>query len=132
LTPAAAPALTGSHRASQLAPATRQLLRTRPSPFTPEQAQTLQGARPAGPPPQPSTAPVTVQRHASATGVIVVAGQKIALGRIHAGETVTVHVTATVMTIDFGGDDTRTVARTTSKPVRSFKGQQHRKTAHVS
>jgi transposase InsO family protein len=113
-------------------PATRQLLRTRPSPFTPEQAQTLQGARPAGPPPQPSTAPVTVQRHASATGVIVVAGQKIALGRIHAGETVTVHVTATVMTIDFGGDDTRTVARTTSKPVRSFKGQQHRKAAHVS
>jgi hypothetical protein len=72
-------------------PATRQLLRIQPSPFTPQQAQTLQGARPAGPPPQPSTAPVTVQRHASATGVIVVAGQKIALGRTHAGQAVTVY-----------------------------------------
>jgi transposase InsO family protein len=113
-------------------PETRQLLRTRPSPFTPEQAQTLQGARPAGPPPQPSTAPVTVQRHASATGVIVVAGQKIALGRTHAGQTVTVCVTTTEITIEFGDGGTRTVTRTTSKPVRSFKGQQHRKAAHVS
>jgi len=113
-------------------PGTRQLLRTRPSPFTPEQAQALQGARPAGPPPQPSTAPVTVQRLPSATGVIVVAGQKIPLGRIHAGQVVTVHVTTTQITIDFGDGGTRTVTRTTSKPVRSFKAQQHRKAAHVS
>jgi hypothetical protein len=113
-------------------PGTRQLLRTRPSPFTPEQAQTLQGARPAGPPPQPSTAPVTVQRHASATGVIVVAGQKITLGRIHAGQAVTVCVTTTDITVEFEDGGIRTVTRTTSKPVRSFKGQQHRKAAHVS
>jgi hypothetical protein len=113
-------------------PTTRQLLRTRPSPFTPEQAQMLQGARPAGPPPQPSTAPVTVQRHPSATGVIVVAGQKSARGRTHAGQTVTVHVTATTMTIGFSDGGTQTVTRTTSKPVRSFKAQQHRKAAHVS
>jgi hypothetical protein len=86
----------------------------------------------AGPPPQPSTAPVTVQRHASATGVIVVAGQKFALGRIHAGQTVTACVTATDITIEFGDGGIRAVTRTTSKPVRSFKGQQHRKAAHVS
>jgi hypothetical protein len=30
------------------------------------------------------------------------------------------------------GDDTRTVRRTTTQPVRSIKAQQHRKTAHVS
>ena len=113
-------------------PATRQLLRTRPSPFTDDQAHRLQGARPAGPPPQPSTAPVTVQRLASATGVIVVAGQKISLGRTCAGQIVTVCVTATTMTIGFGDGGTRTVTRTTSKPVRSFKAQQHRKAAHVS
>ena len=43
-------------------------------------------------PPRPSTEPVTAQRVASNTGVIMVAGQKIALGRIHARQIVTVHV----------------------------------------
>ena len=65
-------------------PETRVLLRTRPSPLTWDQARLLRGARPAGPPPRPSAEPVTVQRVASNTGVIMVAGQKIALGRIHA------------------------------------------------
>lgn len=62
----------------------------------------------------------------------MVAGQKIALGRIHAGQIITVHVAAEVMTIDLGGDDTRVVRRTTTQPVRSIKAQQHRKAAHVS
>jgi hypothetical protein len=39
----------------------------------------------------------------------MVAGQKIALGRIHARQVVTVHVAAEVITIDLGGDDIRTV-----------------------
>ena len=53
-----------------LDPDTRELLRVRPNPLTPEQALRLQGARPAGPPPRPRTEPVTVQRRVSATGVI--------------------------------------------------------------
>ena len=69
---------------------------------------------------------------ASNTGVIMVAGQKIALGRIHARQIVTVHVAADTITIDLGGDDTRTVRRTTTQPVRSIKAQQPRKAAHVS
>jgi transposase InsO family protein len=113
-------------------PATRVLLRTRPSPLTWDQARLLRGARPAGPPPRPSAEPVTVQRVASNTGVIMVAGQKIALGRIHARQIVTVHVAADTITIDLASDDTRTVRRTTTQPVRSIKAQQHRKTAHVS
>jgi hypothetical protein len=36
------------------------------------------------------------------------------------------------MTIDMGGDDTRTVRRAITQPVRSIKAQQHRKVAHVS
>ena len=76
-------------------PETRVLLRTRPSPLTWDQARRLRGARPAGPPPAPSAEPVTVQRVASNSGVIMVVGQKIALGRIHAGQIVTVHVAAT-------------------------------------
>ena len=113
-------------------PATRVLLRTRPSPLTWDQARLLRGARPAGPPPRPATEPVTAQRVASNTGVIMVAGQKIALGRIHARQIVTVHVAADTITIDLASDDTRTVRRTTTQPVRSIKAQQHRKAAHVS
>jgi hypothetical protein len=114
--------------------ATRELLRTRPSPLTWEQARLLRGARPAGPPPRPSAEPVTVQRRASNTGVIMVAGQKTALGRIHAGQTVTVHVAEHTMTIDLGGDDIRTIRRTTTQAVRSIKAHRPRKarTTHVS
>jgi transposase InsO family protein len=113
-------------------PLTRELLRTRPNPLTWDQARRMRGARPAGPPPRPSAEPVTAQRVASNTGVIMVAGQKIALGRIHARRIVTVHVAAGTITIDLGGDDTRVVRRTTTQPVRSIKAQQPRKAAHVS
>jgi transposase InsO family protein len=116
-------------------PATRELLRTRPSPLTWDQACRLWGASPAGPPPRPSAEPITAQRRASNTGVIMIAGQKIALGRIHAGRTVTVHVAEHTITIDLGGDDTRTIRRTTTDPVRRVKAQrpsQPRKAAHVS
>jgi hypothetical protein len=61
----------------------------------------------------------------------MVAEQKIALGRIHAGHVVTVHVAAETVTIDLG-EDTRTVRRTTTQPVRSIKAAQPRKAAHVS
>ena len=58
--------------------------------------------------------------------------QTIALGSIHTHRIVTVHVTAEVITIDLGGDDTRTVPRTTTKPIRRIKARQPRKAAHVS
>jgi hypothetical protein len=63
--------------------------------------------------------------------MIKVAGQKIALGRIHAGRVVAVHVAAETVTIDLG-EDTRTVRRTTTQPVRSIKAHRPRKAAHVS
>ena len=53
----------------------------------------------------------------------MVAGQKIALGRIHAGQVVTVHVAAETITIDLD-QDTRTVRRTTTQPVRGIKAAQ--------
>jgi len=108
-------------------PSTRELLRTRPSPLTWDQARRLCGARPVGPPPRPSAEPITVQRRASNTGVIMVAGQKIALGRIHAGQIVNVHVAEHTMTIDLGGDDTRTIRRTTTQSVRSIKAHRPRR-----
>jgi hypothetical protein len=67
-----------------------------------------------------------VQRVASNTGIIMIAGQKIALGRIHARQTVTVHVAADTITIDLDSGGTRTIRRTTTQPVRSIKAQQPR------
>jgi hypothetical protein len=106
-----------------LDPQTRELLRTRRNPLTPAETRRLQGARPAGPPPRPRTEPVTVQRRVSATGVIVVCRQKIALGRVHAGRTITVHVAEHTLAIDLDGE-TRTVRRTTSRPVVVVKGSR--------
>jgi transposase InsO family protein len=115
-------------------PQTRELLRTRPSPLTWDQACHLWGASPAGPPPRPRTEPITVQRVASHTGVIMAAGQKIALGRIHAARVVTAHVAEHTITIDLGGDDLRTIRRTTTQAVRSIKAHRPRKarTTHDS
>ena len=113
-------------------PLTRELLRTRPSPLSWDQARRRRGARPAGRAPRPSAEPVTAQRVASNTGVIMVAGQKVALGLIRGRQIVTVHVAADTITIDLASDDTRIVRRTTTQPVRSIKAQQHRKAAHVS
>jgi hypothetical protein len=57
-------------------PGTRVLLRTRPNPLTPAEIAGPRGARPAGPPPRPPSEPVRVQRRASATGLIMVCGQR--------------------------------------------------------
>jgi len=110
-------------------PETRELLRTRPSPFTHNQATRFHGARPAGPPPRPKIEPVRVQRRASNSGVIMVAGQKVALGRIHARATVTVYVAETTLTIEAGDGDIRTVSRTTTQTVRNIRPMRPRKAA---
>ena len=106
--------------------ATRELLRTRKNPLTPQQVKRLRGARPAGPPPRPSAEPVRVQRRASNTGVIMVVGQKIALGRIHKHQTVAVLVSDTTLAVEFADGDVRVIRRTTTQPVRSIKGQRPR------
>jgi hypothetical protein len=107
-------------------PDTRHLLRTRPNPLTPAEILRLRSARPAGPAPQPATEPVRVQRRASATGVVMVAGQKVALGRVHAGQTVTIDVGDTELVIHCD-DGTRTLRRTTDRPVRNVKADRPRK-----
>jgi hypothetical protein len=107
-------------------PHTRELLRARPNPLTPEQARRLQGARPAGPPPRPRSEPVTVQRRVSATGTITACRQTIALGRTHAGRIVTVHVCEHTLAIELD-DEQRTVRRTTTNPVVVIKGSRNQR-----
>jgi transposase InsO family protein len=104
----------------------RELLRTRPNPVTMEQAGRLRGARPAGPPPRPRREPITVQRRASNTGVVVVCGQKVALGRAHQHQTVKIHVAETSLAIELDDQETRIVRRITTLPVRNVKADRPR------
>jgi hypothetical protein len=98
-----------------------------PNPLEPGEALRLQRCRPVGPVPRPSTEPVTVQRRASGNGLITVAGQQVALGPTHAGQT----VSETVLAIELPDAETMTVRRTTDQPMRSIKGQRPR-TANTS
>jgi transposase InsO family protein len=134
----AAEILAGRRVAVRIKPATlmfydpnsRELLRTRPNTLTQDQTRRLQGARAAGPPPRPRTAPITVQRRVSATGMITVCAQKIALGRPSAGHIVSIDVSEHTLTIRLD-DDTRTIRRTTTNPVRHVKANRPRKATHV-
>jgi hypothetical protein len=104
----------------------RELLRSRPNPLTFDQVRRLRGNRPAGPPPRPSLEPVRVQRRASNTGVITICRQKIALGRIHRHQTLTVHVSETTLAIEVDDGETRVVRRTTTLPIRNIKANRPR------
>jgi len=107
-------------------PETRQLLRIRPNPLTADEVARLRGLRPAGPPPTASPDPVRVQRRVSDTGVVMVARQPVALGRVHAGKTVAIDVTDTELVV--GCDDgPRTIRRTNTLPIRNLKANRPRK-----
>ena len=58
-----------------------------------------------------------MQRRVSATGVIIVCRQRVALGRVHAGRTVTVHVAEHTLAVELDDGETRKIRRTTSRPV---------------
>ncbi|MFC7706511.1 hypothetical protein [Micromonospora lupini] len=53
------------------------------NPLTPAELARLGDARPAGPPPQPPTGPVRVERRISGRGALAVAGQRIHVGMVH-------------------------------------------------
>ena len=111
---------------------TRELLRTRPNPLDRARPAPVRGVRPVGPPPRPSTEPITVQRRASNTGVIMVCGQKIALGRAHSHQTVTIHVSDTTLAVELDDGETRVIRRTTTLPVRNIKASRPRTATSVS
>jgi transposase InsO family protein len=109
-------------------PDTRELMRVRPNPLTPGQVRRIRSARTAGPPPRPSTEPIRVHRRASNSGVVMVADQKVAPGRAHAHQSVTIAVSETTLAIELDDGDTRLVRRTTDHAVRSIKEQRRPRT----
>jgi hypothetical protein len=66
------------------------LLRSLPNPLAPAEIARIRDARPAGPPPVPTAEPIRVQRRVSSRGALVLAGQRIHVGIVHAGRTLDV------------------------------------------
>jgi hypothetical protein len=59
-------------------------------------------------------------------GRVLVCGQKIALGRVHAGQTLAIAVSGTTVALELGDAGTRVVRRTTTTPVRNIKAGRPR------
>jgi hypothetical protein len=97
------------------------LLRSLPNPLTPAEHARIRDARPAGPPPQPAPEPIRVERRVSSRGAITVARQRIHIGTVHAGRTLTVESADHTFRV-YDGDQLLTeTGRTTSKPIARFK-----------
>ena len=115
-----------------LDPDSRELA-TRPHPIhsAPPRRPGSAAPDPAGHHPRPSRAPVRIQRRVASNGVIMVTGQRIPLGRTHAGQVVTIHASDATLTIDLG-DGTTTIRRTTTHPARGIKAHRPRNAGYVS
>jgi hypothetical protein len=100
------------------------LLRSLPNPLTPPETAHIRDARPAGPAPQPTPEPARIERRVSSRGAVVVAGQRIHVGMVHAGRTVTVETADHTFRIHDGDKLLTEVARTTTKPVARFRARK--------
>jgi hypothetical protein len=106
--------------------ADRTLLRSVPSPLTTRSVAYLRGARPAGPPPVPPAAtPVTVERIVSSSGGIMVARQRVQVGRNHARKVLAVTIDETTIQVHDGPHLLVTAPRTTNLVVTHKRKQHH-------
>jgi hypothetical protein len=69
---------------------------------------------------------VRVQRRASATGTVIVARQRVCLGKSHKHETISIDVTDTTLTVDFANGNSKVIAGTNDHPVRWIKAHRPR------
>jgi transposase InsO family protein len=97
------------------------LLRSLPNPLTSAETARIRDARPAGAPPIPAPEPFRVERRVSTRGAAVVARQRIHVGMVHAGRTVTVEAADHTFRVYDGDELLAEVARTTTKPIARFK-----------
>jgi hypothetical protein len=98
------------------------LLRSLPNPLTPAELGRIRDARPAGPPPVPATEPPRVERRVSSRGALVIAGQRVQAGMVHAGRTLSVEAADhTIRVYENDGTVLVEVPRTTTKSIARFK-----------
>jgi hypothetical protein len=100
------------------------LAKTLPTPIGAEQRTALRGARIAtGELPSPSACPIRVERKVPVDGVIMVARQRLRVGRTYAGEIVTIHVEDTYFRITLNGADLALHPRKNQHPVTRFRAK---------
>lgn len=99
-----------------------RLVKTLPSPIPSEDHSTLSGARTATSPlPPPPAPPLRASRRIPADGVTMVAGQRLRVGRAHAGKTVTIVIEDTVFRVLHNDIELTTHARKNQKPVTKLR-----------
>ena len=110
------------------ATAGNMLLKTLPNPFSFNEIQLIRGARPAASalPSPPPAGPQSVQRRVPKDGVVMVAGQRIRVGRTHAGTIVTIVVEDHHFRVLDGINELSLHARTSTKPIRNFNAHRPR------
>jgi hypothetical protein len=106
-------------------PETRQLLRTRPNPLSADEVSRLRGLR-------PPDRPRPLRRIRCGCSAVSrppawswLPGRPVALGRVHAGKTVTIEVTDTELVVACD-DGPRTVRRSNQLPIRNLKADRPR------
>ncbi len=111
------------------ASAGNMLLKTLQNPFSINECQNIRGARPATTalPSPPPAGPQSVQRRVPKDGVVMVAGQRLRVGRTHAGTIVTVIVEDHHFRVLDGISELSLHARTSTKPIRNFNAHRPRK-----
>jgi hypothetical protein len=102
------------------------LAKTLPSPITADEYTKIRGARIAAsqvPPPAPG--PMSVQRKVPRDGVVMVARQRLRVGRTYAGKIVTIHVEDTHFRVTCDGAQLSIHPRTTDLPIRRWRAKIH-------
>ena len=88
-----------------------RLVKTLPTPLEPNRRSALRGARPATEPLPPPAPPQRAMRSVAENGRVMVAGQRLRVGRTYAGHTVVIAIEDTVFRAFLNDAELRTHAR---------------------
>ncbi|RKT09238.1 integrase-like protein [Streptomyces sp. 1114.5] len=102
-----------------------QLAKTLPSPFAVGERPRLRGARVAATQLPPAPAAVSVERKVPRDGVVMVARQRLRVGRTYAGRIVTIYVEDTHFRVTYEGAEVSLHARKDQHPVTRWKAKIH-------
>lgn len=99
-----------------------RVVKTLPAPIPVERRAQISGARaPRTVVIPPSAQALRAQRRVPVDGVVMVAGQRLRVGRSHAGKNMAIVIGDTVFRVLDGGIELSTHTRTSDKPVTEFK-----------
>jgi hypothetical protein len=116
-----------AHRPCDEVLAQDSLAKTMPAPVPPDERDRLTGARRATDPTPPPASAMRVQRNVPNDGVIMVARQRLRVGRAHAGKTVTVILEDTYLRVLHDDQELSIHPRTSVETINRFMAQDRAK-----